>query len=350
MIKVSVSGKLFVAGEYAVVNSGSSAILIAVNRFLNIEINPSDTLSVSSQNYFDNTILKRSNNIVVNNNSDNFKYVYYALKIVEEYVLSQNITLENYQINITSDLLSDNNEKLGLGSSGAVTVGIIKAILKFYNLAYDNLLLFKLSALSSSHISINSSFGDIAAIVYTGMIKYTTFDKEFVFNYYKNNGLIKTLELDWPLLNIESINFDLDLALVVGWTKKPSDTLDLVKKIEIDKASDFYKDFVIKSNNIVLNICDAIVNNDVNLFKDMISLNRELLLNLNASIETKELSALIEIVNKSGVSKVSGAGGGDCGIGFVSKDFDINRIIEKLDENNIKYLDLDIYSKGDIYE
>ena len=42
MVRVSVPGKLFLAGEYAIVEPAHSAVLVAVDRFLTVELTATD--------------------------------------------------------------------------------------------------------------------------------------------------------------------------------------------------------------------------------------------------------------------------------------------------------------------
>ena len=42
MVRVSVPGKLFLAGEYAIVEPAHSAVLVAVDRFLTVELAATD--------------------------------------------------------------------------------------------------------------------------------------------------------------------------------------------------------------------------------------------------------------------------------------------------------------------
>ncbi len=71
-------------------------------------------------------------------------------------------------------------KKYGLGSSAAVTVATVKAILRFYGVKMSNELVYKLSAISHYSVQGNGSAGDIAASVYGGWLAYQTFDKKMV--------------------------------------------------------------------------------------------------------------------------------------------------------------------------
>lgn len=348
MIKVTVPGKLFIAGEYAVVNSGSSAILMAVNRFLEITITQCDITTINSDGYIDNLQLKRNKNeLIIDETSYHKNHLLQAIRISEKYLTLKGFTLVDYNIKVKSTLTSESGEKLGLGSSGAVTVGIIEAILKFYQVEYDDSLLFKLAVLAQAEISKNGSFADLAVIISGGTIRYTTFNKEYVFKYYQNHGLENVLTITWPLLEIEIIKPRIELNFVVGWTKAPAITEELVKKVTTKKSLKVYQKFLEASDQLVSKIKTALIEDDEPLFYSMISLNRRLLKSLSGGIETTKLKILIEIVERYGVAKVSGAGGGDCGIGFIKNKTNKDIIIEQWHQADIEFLDLEVYNKGE---
>lgn len=48
MIEISVPGKLFIAGEYAVVEPGHPAIIVAVDQFINVTIEGARKTAVSN--------------------------------------------------------------------------------------------------------------------------------------------------------------------------------------------------------------------------------------------------------------------------------------------------------------
>ena len=75
---------------------------------------------------------------------------------------------------MTSELDSSNGRKYGLGSSGAVTVGTVKAY--FYDLGLENEEIFKLSALA--HLA--SFLRRYRRQLLRGWIAFSTFDHDWV--------------------------------------------------------------------------------------------------------------------------------------------------------------------------
>ena len=65
-------------------------------------------------------------------------------------------------------------------------------------------------------------------------------------------------------------------------------------------------------------------------------------------METPRLKQLIEIVTRFGGSgKMSGAGGGDCGIGFIKHGSDHQQIFEQWNQEQILPLQLSTYTDNE---
>ena len=78
MIKVKAPGKLYIAGEYAVVENGYPAVLVALDQFVYVSIEKSASLgSIVSKQYEENSIYwRREGQELVFDNRDNpFHYI-----------------------------------------------------------------------------------------------------------------------------------------------------------------------------------------------------------------------------------------------------------------------------------
>ena len=138
----------------------------------------------------------------------------------------------------------------------------------------------------------------------------------------------------------------------MGWTKKPASSFDLVSQVNLAKEnnSDFYTEFLSKSRICVNKLRFSIEKDDSIEILNQIKINRLLLANLgkifNVEIETDQLKALSDIVsNYGGSGKLSGAGGGDCGIGIFKGNYAKLKIISEWQIAGIKYLDLNVYKE-----
>lgn len=136
MIKVIAPGKLYIAGEYAVVD-GMPSIVVALNQYITVEISAGHKYgSIISKQYQASTIYwRREGNQMIFDNRDNpFRYILSAIKITEQYARSLHVKLGLYHLKIDSQLDSPDGKKYGLGSSAAVTVATINALCAFYHI------------------------------------------------------------------------------------------------------------------------------------------------------------------------------------------------------------------------
>ena len=84
MISVKAPGKLYIAGEYAVVETGQPAILVALDQFVYVNLEKSNDLgSIISKQYKENSLYwKREGNQIIFDNRDNpFHYILSAINL-----------------------------------------------------------------------------------------------------------------------------------------------------------------------------------------------------------------------------------------------------------------------------
>src|SRR5699024_8989683 len=106
-----------------------------------------------------------------------------------------------------------------------------------------------------------------------------------------------------------------------------------------------YAEFMVQSNTAVRGVLTGMNENDINLFFEGIQMNRVALQKLGEKagvpIETEELKTLCDVAEKlGGVAKPSGAGGGDCGIAFVSSHEKANELAQAWEKEGIQTLDI----------
>ncbi|MCK8624135.1 phosphomevalonate kinase [Apilactobacillus xinyiensis] len=354
MISVKAPGKLYIAGEYAVVEKGNPSIIVALNQFITVSIEKSnDYGSIVSKQYSENSIYwKRIDNKIIFDNRDNpFHYILAAINIVETYAQSMSKNLKTYHLKVDSELDNSDGKKYGLGSSAAVTVATVKALCQFYDIDVSKDELFKLSAITHLEIQGNGSLGDIAASVYGGWIAYEAFDREWLKQMRPNLSIKELINKKWPYLRIEPLTPPTNLKLLIGWTGSPASTSQLVDKVSSEKSSkeNEYQEFVQKSKACLERMIKGFYNKNLETIQREIIINRKLLHQLgqitNVIIETPSLKKLCDIAIENGsAAKSSGAGGGDCGIAIANSDNnEITKILNEWENNNIKQLNLEIH-------
>ena len=354
LITEKAPGKLYIAGEYAVVENGYPAILVALDQFVtcSIEESAAEVGKIISRQYHNNALQwhRLGEQMVVDNRDNPFSYILSAIKVTEEYARSFARELRIFDLHIDSQLDSDSGKKYGLGSSAAVTVATVKALCRFYNLPVTKDEIFKLAAIAHFEVQGNGSLGDVAASVYGGWIAYHSFDRQWLAQQRKYLDLRTLVDLPWPDLKIESLKAPSNLQLLIGWTGKPASTSQLVDKISLFKARQQkeYRQFLEDSKHCIQRMVDGFHNADLESIKNEIRYNRELLTQLGTNsgvhIETPVLNKLCEIAEDfGGAAKTSGAGGGDCGIVAIDRDSNFKLVLKKWAANKIEQLPLSVH-------
>ncbi len=354
LITEQAPGKLYIAGEYAVLEQDCPAILVAVNQFIRVSItkSKSSTGSIHSKQYSQDSIhwVRRGAKMVIDNRDNPFEYILSAINLTERFCLEQHIKLRVYDLHVNSDLDSADGKKYGLGSSAAVTVATVKAILRFYNVPFSNELVYKLSAISHYSVQGNGSAGDIAASVYGGWIAYQTFDKKWLKRELTQKSLSEVVDEAWPGLKIQLLTPPEGMNLLIGWSQKPASTSRLVDETNANKAAlnVEYKHFLQQSRKCVLRMIDGFEQGNIDLIKMQIRENRKLLQHFaqinQIAIEIPRLSKLINIAESfGGAAKTSGAGNGDCGIVITDEQTNVNELDQQWRKNNVLPLDLHVH-------
>jgi len=340
----TVPGKLYLAGEYAALHPGSPAVIMSINRYLTATFQHTThhqgLTFTSSQFPNQHSTLISEQSFTSLNLYDPFIFAQSAALCALHYCYEHHATATplHGDISITSTLNNTNGTKLGLGSSAAVTVAIIKVILHEYGYPVDNSLpsrlrLFKLAALAHYRVQQNGSCGDIAACTGEGLIEYHTFDSEWLKDQLKHFSLSHIIDdLQWPGLSIRCLPPVEDLRIVPAWTGKPASTSALIRQCQpVDPSlmDDFYRHTAL----CVAQIVDGFYKNDKESIYTGIISNREILesfaRNTGIMLETPLIQKALHISDDYQIAaKTSGAGGGDCIIAVNESSDQLNQMIQ----------------------
>lgn len=310
-------GKLFIAGEYAVTNH-APAIISAVPKYLRVNLKSCANGLITSDKYTTVLHFKRTlNNVIQFESSYFFNIVQRSIHITEQFLREHGkSTATFFHMHISSELDDTHTgKKYGLGSSGALTVATIQALLHFYQHDISPILVYKLACLVHLSLNSNGSFGDLAISAFGGLIVYQLFDKNWVLTKWKRSSISELVTLNWPNLKIEPLTYPKSIQFLVGWTGSPASTEQLVADIKQSKKDLYYQQFIQASYECVLRLQEAFQTENFEQISDCIRYNRQLIKQLSPHIETPLLTKLCQIAEYyECASKVSGAGGGDCGI------------------------------------
>lgn len=341
MIETRAPGKLFIAGEYAVVEPHEPAVIVAVDRFIRVQVTPGMAYSATNHT----------------------PHVAAAIDTVEQVRRERGLTQQHYDIVIQSELENEHGIKFGLGSSAAVTVALIDALSSLYDLGLSALERFKLSLLATITIAPRASGGDLAASTFGGWLRYASPDRAVLATDFAAHGASQALTSDgWHGLEVRRLTSPRGCELLVGWTGSPASTEQLVNGVvqrsaahtPVAQSTAQRQNFLAASRNIVNTITTALESQPESTTSSPLEIctavrrSRALLQRLGEEtgtlIETPKLAALCEIAERHGAAaKPSGAGGGDCGIVLTTVASDRTAIEHDWSQQDIVRLDLAVH-------
>ena len=300
MTIVKTCGKLYWAGEYAILEPGQLALIKAIPIYMTAEIESSEVYRLYSDMF----------TYVVDMRPDSsYALIQETVALVEDYLTAQGVDLQPFSLEIRGKMERE-GKKFGLGSSGSVVVLVIKAMLAFYERTAERDLLFKLASAVLLKRGDNGSMGDIACIVSEDLVLYQSFDREKVAQWLEKEDLKTVLARDWDF-SIASVEPALTFDFLVGWTKKVAVSSHMVKQIKNNMNASFLQ----ASKEIVANLVKALQVGQEETVIDLLEQASQLLEGLSSDIYTPSLRQLKDASRDlKAVAKSSGAGGGDCGI------------------------------------
>ena len=314
MTIVKTCGKLYWAGEYAILEPGQLALIKAIPIYMTAEIKASNNYRLYSDMFSYSVDLRPDSS---------YALIQETVALVEEYLTAQGVELQPFSLEIRGKMEREGN-KFGLGSSGSVVVLVIKAMLAFYERLADRELLFKLASTVLLKRGDNGSMGDIACIVSEELVLYQSFDREKVAQWLEKEELQAVLARDWGF-SIRSVEPALIFDFLVGWTKEVAVSSHMVKQIKDNMNSSFLQ----ASKETVANLVKALEVGQEETIIDLLEQASQLLEGLSSDIYTPLLRQLKNASRDlKAVAKSSGAGGGDCGIAL-SFDRDSTILLKK---------------------
>lgn len=349
-------GKLFLMGEYAILNPGHSALLMAVDRYVHCQVDDQapDQPSQCHSDWPGMDVLwvkKSASSAKLEFKSQNliaWSYVIEAIKLIADLAEIQQLPWRSFNLQIQSDLHNQAGRKYGLGSSAAVTVAVIGALLKFQGLQfnYPALARFKLATLASIQAGSNGSMADIATSSFGGLVYYQRYDADWLDQQLATGkSLTYLLFEDWPALQIKKLALPSPVQYQIAWTGQPASTQNLVADLK-EKLVSQPEPFLRLSQEIhvlVQKAKVALADEGTTDFLTLIQANQKVLTQLAISYQlpiiSSQLADFLDACHQAGwVGKISGAGGGDCGLAFADKGKLTDRLHQAWQEFGIETL------------
>src|SRR5690606_7182070 len=269
MISLKVPGKLFIIGEYSVLKPGNEAILVAVNKFIHVTVSESNTYDFHSELGRFKWMLSEDLPVF---SYDTLKHAKAAIYTAHSYLVYKGVKPKTYEIKLQSEMMNEENQKYGLGSSGAVIVSVIKGILDLHGVKIRKLDLFKLAVLAQIEINDVTSGGELAASIYGGWVHYTRYDLIWVMNH--KGKVDEIINMTWPHLSIERLPAN-QMSLAVCYSGISQSTSEMIERVKTFETNPWYANFLNKTKIIVAQFKEAFMRSDYYTVKHMIELYRK---------------------------------------------------------------------------
>ncbi|SEG99753.1 phosphomevalonate kinase [Nonomuraea solani] len=306
-------GKLFIAGEYAVVEPCQPAVLVAVNRYATVTVTGTGGATTLTSDLAGGLTAEYEPGRTARGP---FAFVAAAVHVMERLAAEHRMPIRPFRLLVTTDLTGTGGRKLGLGSSAAVTVATCGALARFYGLRLTRMDLYRTAMLATHAVAPASSGGDVAASTFGGWLLYHSPGHRPC-----DATVTAALGAEWPGLMVRPLAAPPGAHLEVGWTGETASTPELVGRL----GEDHHRSFLAGSADCVSSLVTGLEHGDITRMQHQVNRARGLLTELDTRTGlgwmTPRLHALCRAADAIGVAaKPSGAGGGDCGIALLRPD------------------------------
>ncbi len=361
MFRASAPGKLFISGEWSILERGSLGIVAAVDRRVFAEAGNSPGIAVRLRDFGISAAGEWNSGIkwleCSGQQEKTLSFAKAAIETALAYVGKEGgLRISSWE-DSSGGLVG--GKKVGFGSSAASVVAIVSAILGFSGFGIKGQeakkRLYKLSAIAHYLAQGKAGSGfDVAASVFGGVFAYSRFDPGWLEEQLNQGRMVKDIaDSEWPGLIIEPLEIPEGFCLLVGWTGKPASTTSMLAGMEKWKARnpEAYCDVLGRISETSSETVSEWKSGNFESVLGLLRKNRSLLAELGeksgVGIETPALEALGRVADEMGCAgKLSGAGGGDCGIAVCFDNGKAEEIKRLWRDNNIVPLEVSLSAEG----
>lgn len=295
-------GKLFIAGEYAVTAKDGIAVISPIKKGIRVQVFARKKYRIINRQYPQESMKFAQIGELPN------RYIRLAMEVVRQWLVPKKIKWSPFLMTIDSTLEAKHG-KYGLGSSGALIVAVIGALLNFFRVEYTAEQLYKLSVIATMHQSQDTSFGDVACSSMRRLIHYRKFNESFL-HILSTLHVHNAMKLEWKGLILKPLP-PIRVKPLVVFSGTSAQSNQLVKKMRPWIQSSWIQ----QSNDLVKSwIKDQDVSIIHQLHHHLLALSKT----SGIKLVTEGIETILTLAKTyGGVGKFSGAGGGDSVLVFI---------------------------------
>jgi phosphomevalonate kinase len=329
---LSAPGKLFVAGEYAVLWGGVARVAAVGPRTTAlVRARPDRRIEL----LLDGTSLRGDMTPAGTNwdeaPSQDFHFVARTVDLVLRAVGKEG---PGFSLALAPSPTAEDGSKLGLGSSARATVLAAEAARYALDARFDTL---KLSLLAHAEAQGGKGSGaDVAACFAGGLVRYRRYDLSTLLGSTTDGSLNAKLNAAAPVDLFRTPQLKLPLAY--AFTGKSASTRVMIADIERRLDEGGRRRFTLASDALGRDLEDALVKGDFAAVLETVPKLQSLLGSLG-SVTTEDTERLLRLGQSFGCpGKISGAGGGDGCIFFCPDDAARAALLEAFESRSIHAL------------
>jgi phosphomevalonate kinase len=321
MKDVKAPGKVFLAGEYAVLEPGRPALVAAIDRFITCHVHEAEAASPQK---------------------DLPSFPGLAAEMAVTFLKQSGKPGVRPFLNFTSQL-EEQGVKIGIGSSAASSAAAAGAVLARNGLDVREPATrekaFRLAAMA--HVLTQQGGGsgaDTAAAALGGILEYRRYDVAWLWEHLSASrvDMPRIMSEPWPGLKWRALKWPAELRFVLLWTGMPASSPDLTRATEIFRLErpDEWKVFCDQSEAACDFLASALESRDPSAIAAGIEEAGDCIFQLardsDVELVTAELKRALEAAKAAGApAKIAGAGGGDCALAVAFDEDAVARLVRE---------------------
>ena len=332
MSRFQAPGKLFLAGEYAVVDPAKPALLTAVRQSVSAHVHDldSDDVRIQSAQWGPQPRAWERTHLAWAGSEPGMRRepAMRALDVLDAYLADTGAPtrVRGIQITLDSSMVGPRAVKYGFGSSGAVIVAVIGAVMRHLGRSVSADELFRLSALSVIADNQRASCADVAVSAFlaaedagTTWMMYRSFDRDAVAEIARRSGVLAAMNAPWPGLGIRTLAAPSSARVIVAHTGSAASSERLVERMDAVRGASEQAAFASDIERMVVRLEQALEADNAAEIMEQLDKVATRLAHFDGEgesqigIVTPTIRQYIHAARQvGGVAKSSGAGGGDC--------------------------------------